>query len=101
MVSAREYDLAKKYLGDPIARLENAKRDFDYGMNYASTSEKPDAVRTAFEEIFIREAVRIIVVLRETGEPEVAREVQSKALSTLESQAIRDAINNPNSASGQ
>lgn len=90
LVSAQEYDLAKKYLGDPIARLERAKRNFYDGMDSAKTSG--DACRRAFERIFTDEIVRIITVLDKTGSPEAAREFQSKALAILEVPAIRDAI---------
>lgn len=92
LVSAREYGLAKKYLGDPMARLESAKRNFDEGMEYAKTSRSGDASRKAFERIFTDEIVRTITVLDKTGSPEAAREVQSKALAILEARAIRDAI---------
>lgn len=92
LVSAREYGLAKKYLGDPIARLESAKRNYEEGMEHAKTSRHGDASRKAFERIFTGEIVRIITVLDKTGSPEAAREVQSKALAIFETPAIRGAI---------
>jgi len=48
LVSAQEYDLAKRYLGDPIARLESAKRNFEEGMEYSKTSRSGDASRKAY-----------------------------------------------------
>lgn len=92
LVAAREYNLAKKYLGDPKARLEIATRNFDEGMEYARRSQRGDASRKAFERIFTAEILRIINVLDQAGSQETAREIQSKALATLDTPAIRDVI---------
>ncbi len=93
LIAAREYGLARKYLGDPMSRLTKAKRRFDEGMQYAKTSRSGDASRKAFESIFTDEVVRIVTVLDKTGDSDRAREIQSKALAVLESPAIRNAIN--------
>lgn len=70
LVGAGEYGLARKYLGDPLARLESAKRDFDEGMEYAKTGRSGDACRQAFKRIFTDEIVRIVTVLDKTGSPD-------------------------------
>lgn len=92
IVSAQEYDLARKYLGDPGSRLTNAKRQFEEGLEFANKRQNDDVSRKAFERIFADEVVRIITVLDKTGDSVKAREIQSKALDVLESPAIRDAI---------
>ncbi len=93
LVAAREYALARKYLGDPRSRLAKAKLRFEDGMQYANTSRNGDASRKAFESIFTDEILRIVIVLDKTGDSVMARETQSKALTVLESPAIRNAIN--------
>jgi tetratricopeptide (TPR) repeat protein len=93
LIAAREYGLARKYLGDPMSRLTNAKRRFEEGMHYVKTSRSGDASRKAFESIFSDEIVRIVTALDKTGDSDMAREIQSKALAVLESPAIRNAIN--------
>ena len=91
LIAAGEYGLAKKYLGDPMNRFATAKQQFDEGMQFAKTSRSGDASRKAFESIFTDEIVRIITVLDKTGDSDMAREVQSKALVVLDSPAIRNA----------
>lgn len=92
LIAAGEYGLAKKYLGDPMARFAKAKQRFDGGMEYAESSRGGDASRKAFESIFADEIVRIITVFDMTGDSDMAREVQSKALVVLDSPVIRNAI---------
>ena len=92
LLQAREYELAKKYLGDPKKRLAVAKRDFNEGIEFAQTSKNSDASRRASEQIYTDEVVRIITVLRETGDKTSAQNIQAEALKTLESITIRNAL---------
>ena len=94
LITAGEYGLAKEYLGDPMDRFATAKQRFDDGMEYAKSSRNGDASRRAFESIFTDEIIRLITVLDNTGDSDMAREIQSNALAVLESSAIRDAIKN-------
>jgi hypothetical protein len=93
LIAAGEFRLAKKYMGDPMARLARAKQRFDEEMQYAKSSRTGDMSRKAFEKIFSDEVALIITVLDKTGDSDIAREVQSKALVVLDSPVIRDAIN--------
>ena len=92
LLQAREYALAKKYLGDPTNRLATAKRNLEEGMAFVKTGKNGDATRRAFESIFTDEVVRLITLLKETDENAGARNIQTEALKTLDSDAIRNAI---------
>ena len=92
LIAAREYALAKKYLGDPMKRFATAKQRFDQGMKYAASSRMLDASRKAYENIFTKETVGIITLLDKTGDSQLAREVQSKALAVLNNPAIRNSL---------
>jgi len=94
LIEAKEFSLAKKYLGDPIARFTKAKDNFNRGIDYAKSSRTRRASREAYEIIFTDEVLRIIVVLDKAGDHDLAHKIQSQALAVLESQAIRDAIKN-------
>jgi len=91
LLQSKEYSLAKKHLGDPAARFAHAKANFEQGMGYAK-EKGGDATRQAFERIFTDEVVRIITVLRETGDRDNAKKIQSDALSVLNSADIREAL---------
>jgi tetratricopeptide (TPR) repeat protein len=92
LVQAGEYALAKKYLGDSRKRLAVAKRNFNEGIEFAQTSKNGDASRQASEQIYTDEVVRIITVLRETGDKTGAKNIQTEALKTLDNPAIRNAL---------
>ncbi len=91
LLENKEYALAKKHLGDAARRFAHAKADFENGMRYAKETVGA-AQRQADETIFTDEAVRIITVLRETGDRDKAKKIQSEALSVLNTAGIRDAL---------
>lgn len=92
LIGAQGYELAGKYLGEPFARFDKAKADYEEGIEYAMTVEKKQAAptRAAFEGIFERDIVLIIAVLAKTGRQQVAQEIQTRALAMLDSPIIRD-----------
>jgi len=92
LVEAGEFALAKKYLGDPAARLSTAQRNFERGIQHSKTSPMGEASQRAFEGIFTDEILRIIAVLNNTGARDQARQIQSAALNVLDNPAIRGAI---------
>lgn len=91
LVAAQEYTLARKYLGDPLTRFAEASQRLDRGREYARTRNS-EASRQAHESIFTERVVRIITVLDKTGDPELARAIQSKALAVLDNSQIRDTL---------
>ncbi len=92
LLQAREYALAKKYLGDPTKRLAAARRNFEEDMELAKTGEMGDHTREAFKSIFTDRVVRLITVMKETGDGAGARNIQAEALKTLENDTIRNAL---------
>jgi hypothetical protein len=52
----------------------------------------PEAARGAHEGIFSAEMVRVITVMERTGDKEKAADFRKKALTILDSPAIRDAL---------
>ncbi len=91
LVQAKEFGLARKYLGDPIDRLATLRRQFEEGVKRAESSGF-DLGREMHEKLFTDRVVRIITVLKETGDSEGAKNIQSEALKTLDNSIIRDAI---------
>jgi tetratricopeptide (TPR) repeat protein len=89
--AAKEYALARKYLGDPCSRFDLIRSHFDWGLEYARTSSYPRS-RQCFENIFSRHITRLIVVLDKTGDGGLARQIQSDALAVCNSRAIQEAL---------
>lgn len=94
LVAAGEYGIARRYLVDPMGRFAKAKRSFEEDMKYARSTENVVVITQSFQQIFTDNVLRIITVLDNTGDSDLAREIQSEALAVLESPAIRDAIKN-------
>ncbi|PWU10034.1 MAG: hypothetical protein C5B50_26215 [Verrucomicrobia bacterium] len=91
LVDNKEYELAKKYLHDPEVRFAHAKENFEEGMRWAKQSGGEDS-REAFEQIFTDDVTTIITILKETGDQDRARKIQSEALSVLKSEKVRNAL---------
>ena len=92
LFTAKEYPLERKYLGDPCSRFDRAASTLYWGFDYAKTSKDPLRSRKAHEIIFSRDVVRLIVVLEQTGDGELARQIQADALSVSNSAAIANAL---------
>jgi hypothetical protein len=92
LLEAGEYALARKCMGDPEKRLALVKQRFEEGRQSAKDKEGLDTARGAFERLFTGEVIRIITVLRETGDKAGAEKIQAEALKTLSNDAIRDAL---------
>ena len=92
LFDAKEYELERKYLGDPVARFDSLKRNLDCGIEYAKTCEAASRSRQAFEHNFTHDVVRLIVLLDKTGDRDIARQIQTKALAACDNAAIRAAL---------
>ena len=91
LLQGKEYELARKYLGDPSAHFARAKGNFDHGMDYSRKRNSPNAKR-ATEAIFTGRVLRIIQVLQQTGDHDNAAKIQKDALAVLDSKEIREAL---------
>ena len=93
LFDAKEYELERKYLGDPLARFDYLKRNLDCGFEYAKTrGAAASRSRQDFEYIFTHDVVRLIMLLDRTGDKDTARQIQAKALAACDNAAIRTAL---------
>jgi hypothetical protein len=92
LLEAGEFELARKYMGDPAERLAIVRERYVDGLQSTGEGEQKEAARGAFERIFTGEVLRIIKVLSETGDNAGAKRIQEDALKTLSNDAIRRAV---------
>jgi hypothetical protein len=92
LFDAKEYELERKYLGDPLTRFDCLKRNLDFGIDYAKTRGAASRSRQAFEYNFTHDVVRLIMLLDRTGDKDTARQIQAKALAACDNAAIRTAL---------
>lgn len=93
LFGAKEYQLEKKYLVDPLVRFAKVKCTLDFGLEYVKGCGAASHSREAFEDNFTRDVVRLIVVLDNTGDHQTARQIQTKALAACNNATIRNATN--------
>lgn len=95
LLEAGAYELARKHMGDPGKRLAQAESNFERGTQWAkkNRAEARRAADTkANETIFTKEVVKIIAVLKETGDRDGAKRIRDKALKALDNETIRNAL---------
>jgi hypothetical protein len=92
LIGNGEFELAKKYMGDPAEAVADAIRRYqDNIKRIADGGTARDASRRAFENIFTEDVVSIITVLQNTGNKEQAKQIRAEALKTLDNAKIRGA----------
>lgn len=89
---AGEFELIRKYMGDPMARFLAEKRDFVSDKWFILFTLNIARSRQALKSNFASRTARLITVVHKTDDPLLAREIQSRALSVLDDALIRDAI---------
>lgn len=84
LVDAGEYALVGKYMQDPSAQLATAQDLFEMNRKLMGAGNA--------EKRFSNEMVRLITVLKETGDRQRALEIQAEALKVVDSPEIRAAV---------
>ena len=84
LIAEGEYALAGKYMRDPSEQLASARDTFELNLKHGRAE---DAAR-----MFTDEMVRLITVLKESGDRQRALEIQAQALKVVDSPQIRDAV---------
>jgi len=92
LIEAREFALARKYLGDPIKRLATASLHYEKGVRYIETSQDNNLKSEVYAPLFVDRVVRLITVLKEAGDMADAQKIQARALKVVDSTVIRDAF---------
>ena len=67
LIHEREYNLASKYITDPLSLVNKAADDFQRGVEYAKTSPSQEVAIQAFESLYIGKINRLLTILRESG----------------------------------
>lgn len=94
VVRAKQYDLAKKYVGNLVGEFIKVKAMYEYDTALLSErKETAGADLKAFNENhFIEDILRLIEVALALGDNKAAEEIQKKALEVVADQRLLDAI---------
>ena len=92
LVQKREFELARQHMGDPGSIFNRAKTNYEQGMAWAKRSTKKRASEDAYRNIFTDDVVRLILILKNTGDEKWARKIQAEALQVVADDKIRNAL---------
>jgi hypothetical protein len=94
VIKAKAYDLAKKYIGDPMREFAKTKSMYDLNTTMYGQNNLGDQFKSYNENRFVEEIARLIAVELALDDTKAAREIQEKALAVLDDPRLRDAIPN-------
>lgn len=92
VIHAKAYDLAAKYIGDPVQEFSKLKQAHDQGA--ALFGGKNDGGRfTRFnDDLFVKESISLMNLAMALDDPKSAREIQKKALAVVNDKRLQDAL---------
>ena len=93
LVQKREFALARQYMGDPDSILKEARTQYERNMAWSKRQTQKQASEEAFRNIFTDDVVRLILILKNTGDEERARKIQAEALQVVPDDKIKNALN--------
>lgn len=95
VLDKKRYELARKYVGDPVEAFDEVKANYERLLKYDNALEVTDEMIAFNENRLVEESVKLIDLALEFENREAAIEIQEKALSLVDDDRLRDAVENP------
>jgi hypothetical protein len=92
VINAKAYDLAKKYLGDPVRAFNKIKAMYEMNASMYGEKNFGESFRASYENRFIEDTISIINVAIASGKTEAAQDIRDKALAVLDDTRLRNVI---------
>jgi tetratricopeptide (TPR) repeat protein len=93
VIDAKRYDLARKYIGNPVREFIRVKAMYDHNTSlYDDPRIGGDRFKAYNENNLVEESLRLIEVSNALGNKKASLEIQAKALAVVEDTRLRDAI---------
>ena len=97
LAKAGEYELARRFMGDPAEKLAEAKEALR-PWSLPNGKEGPSLRRR--EEVFTRQVLELVNVLHNSGDLGAARKMQTDAVQLVETLLLKDVIQNSTAGEG-
>lgn len=91
IIKSEEYDLARKYIGDPVQEFGKVKDSYAQLITMYG-GETGESIKLFNEKNFVNESIRLIDVALAFDDIEAGKEIQKKALSVLDNPRLQKAI---------
>ncbi len=93
VISAKRYDLVRKYIGNPVREFLEVKARYDEEKaSYDDPRMGGEHFKAWNEDHFVEESVKLIGVALALDDKKAAQEIQQQALAILDDYRLRDAI---------
>lgn len=92
IIKAKAYDLARKYIGNPVREWGKVKEMYDRNKAMYGGKNFGDHFKAYNENHFVEETLRLIDVAIALDDGEAAQDIQTKALKLLDDYRLSDAI---------
>lgn len=102
VIAAKRYDLARKYIGNPVREFTRVKALYDQNTTLYGDPQIGGAHFKAYNENrLVEESLKLIEVALALGDHDAAKEVQTQALAVLDDYRLRGAVPSARTAASQ
>ena len=92
VIKAKAYDLAKKFIGNPVREFDRLKEMYDQITGMCGGKNFGESFKAWHENNLVEKTIGLIDMAIALDEAKAAREIQEKALVIVDDQRLRDAI---------
>jgi hypothetical protein len=92
VIKAKAYDLAKKYIGNPVSEFDKVKEMYEQITGMCGGKNFGESFKAWNENKLVEKTLGLIELAIALDETRAAREIQEKALVIVDDQRLRDAI---------
>jgi hypothetical protein len=92
ILAAKRYELAGKYIGNPVRQFDVVKEMYDMATNQGIGGA---TIKALNEDRFVEQCLQLIELSLALDEPKAAKEIQEKALASVDDRRLRKAIPAP------
>lgn len=101
VITEKAYDLARKYIGNPVREFGKVKESYDRNTAMYGGKNFGEHFKAFNENNFVKETLNLIDVAIALDDNKAAKEIQEKALAILDDYRLRDAIPNDSTENAQ
>ena len=98
ILNAKRYDLAGRYIGNPVREFDVVKEMYDMMANRGAGAIGGATLKQMQEDRFVEQCLQLIDLSLALDEPKAAKEIQEKALAVVDDRRLRKAIPTPEQA---
>ena len=92
IIEAKDFELARKYIGDPMQEFEKAKQNYAQLVTMYEMNDTGDSIKSFNEKNFVDESIRIINVALAFEDIDSAKKIQKEAISILDNPRLKNAV---------